>query len=52
MDDDTMSRDDMLAWASFKLNRLQQGIRVLELYDEEGQLTQGRLLVRINKSMG
>jgi len=51
MDDETLGRDDMIAWACFRLNRLQQGVRLIHLYDLEGQATPGYLLVRINKSI-
>lgn len=51
MDDETISRDEMMAWACFKLSRLQQGIRLIHLYDPEGLPTDGILLVRISKSV-
>lgn len=51
MDDETLSRDDMIAWACFRLSRLQQGIRLLRLYDEQCQPTEGVLLVRISKNV-
>ncbi|KAL1297690.1 hypothetical protein AAFC00_006239 [Neodothiora populina] len=50
-DDETLSRDDMFGWACFRLDRLQQGIRLLHLYDPEGELTDGTLLVRIKKNV-
>lgn len=52
MDDETLGRDDMVAWACLRISRLQQGIRMLHFHDEQGQPTEGRLLVRINKSIG
>ncbi|KAG9520512.1 PLC-like phosphodiesterase, partial [Aureobasidium melanogenum] len=51
MDDDTFSRDNLVAWACFKLSRLQTGIRKIRLYDCEGQQTNGMLLVRISKRL-
>lgn len=51
MDDETLGRDDMVSWACFKLSRLQEGIRLIHLYDEHGLLTEGVLLVRIKKSI-
>lgn len=51
MDDETLSRDEMVAWACFRLDRFQPGIRLIHLYDPEGQPTNGVLLVRISKSV-
>ncbi|KEQ72781.1 PLC-like phosphodiesterase [Aureobasidium namibiae CBS 147.97] len=51
MDDDTFSRDNLVAWACFRLSRLQAGIRKIRLYDCEGQQTNGMLLVRISKRL-
>lgn len=51
MDDEMLSRDDMVSWACFRLNRLQPGIRLIHLRDTEGQTTKGYLLVRISKSI-
>ncbi|KAH0348280.1 PLC-like phosphodiesterase, partial [Aureobasidium melanogenum] len=51
MDDDTFSRDNLVAWACFKLSRLQTGIKKIRLYDCEGQQTNGMLLVRISKRL-
>ncbi|KAI4850964.1 phosphoinositide phospholipase C [Aureobasidium sp. EXF-8845] len=51
MDDDTFSRDNLVAWACFRLSRLQTGIRKIRLYDCEGQQTNGMLLVRISKRL-
>jgi hypothetical protein len=51
MDDDTFSRDNLVAWACYRLSRLQTGIRTMRLYDCEGQPTSGMLLVRISKNL-
>lgn len=47
--DDTLSRDDLIAWACFRISRLQQGVRVVHFFDTEGKRTNGSLLVKINK---
>lgn len=49
MDDDPLGRDDLISWACFKYSRLQNGVRLIHLYDEQGQRTEGVLLVRIRK---
>jgi hypothetical protein len=46
MDDERLS-DDLAAWACFRLDRLQPGIRIIHLYDA----TKGVLLVRIRKTV-
>ncbi|KAF2270492.1 PLC-like phosphodiesterase [Lojkania enalia] len=48
MDDQRLS-DDLAAWACFRLDRLQPGIRMLHLYDSNGVITKGVLFVRIRK---
>ncbi|KAF1999407.1 PLC-like phosphodiesterase [Amniculicola lignicola CBS 123094] len=48
MDDERLS-DDLAAWACFRLDRLQPGVRMLHLYDSNGVLTKGVLFVRIRK---
>ncbi|PSN63335.1 PLC-like phosphodiesterase [Corynespora cassiicola Philippines] len=50
MDDERLS-DDLAAWACFRLDRLQPGIRMLHLYDSNGVVTKGVLLVRIRKTV-
>jgi hypothetical protein len=37
------------AWACFRLDRLKQGYRLIDLYDTKGNLTEGKLFVRIEK---
>jgi hypothetical protein len=50
MDDERLS-DDLAAWACFRLDRLQPGLRMLHLYDSNGVVTKGVLLVRIKKTV-
>ncbi|KAH7068490.1 hypothetical protein FB567DRAFT_401492, partial [Paraphoma chrysanthemicola] len=50
MDDERLS-DDLAAWACFRLDRLQPGLRMLHLYDSNGVVTKGVLLVRIRKTL-
>ena len=42
MDDERIS-DDLAAWACFRLDRLQTGLRMLHLYDSNGVITKGFL---------
>ncbi|OAL07180.1 hypothetical protein IQ06DRAFT_208319 [Phaeosphaeriaceae sp. SRC1lsM3a] len=49
MDDERLS-DDLAAWACYRLDRLQPGLRMLHLYDSNGVITKGVLLVRIKKA--
>ncbi|KAF1828836.1 PLC-like phosphodiesterase [Decorospora gaudefroyi] len=50
MDDERLS-DDLAAWACFRLDRLRPGLRMLHLYDSNGVITKGVLLVRIRKTV-
>jgi hypothetical protein len=50
MDDERLG-DDLAAWACFRLDRLQSGLRMLHLYDSNGVVTKGVLLVRIRKTV-
>jgi hypothetical protein len=50
MDDERLG-DDLAAWACFRLDRLQPGLRMLHLYDANGVVTNGVLLVRIRKTV-
>jgi len=50
MDDERIS-DDLAGWACYRLDRLQPGIRLLHLYNSNGVLTRGVLLVRIRKTV-
>jgi len=50
MDDERIS-DDLAAWACFRLDRCQPGLRILHLYDANGVISKGVLLVRIGKTV-
>ncbi|KAL6711793.1 hypothetical protein ACN47E_002836 [Coniothyrium glycines] len=50
MDNERLS-DDLAAWACFRLDRLQPGLRTMHLYDSNGVITKGVLLVRIRKTV-
>ncbi|KAF2682859.1 PLC-like phosphodiesterase [Lentithecium fluviatile CBS 122367] len=50
MDDERLS-DDLAAWACYRLDRLQPGVRMLHLYNSNGVVTKGVLLVRIKKTV-
>lgn len=49
--EDERLRDDLAAWACFRLDRLQPGFRMLHLYDSNGVVTKGVLFVRIRKTV-
>ena len=46
MGDDAFQKDDMLGWACFRLDRLPQGLRLLQLRGPDGKPIGGRLLVQ------
>lgn len=48
-DDPRFGIDRLAAWACIRLDRLQNGVRFLKLYDAHGNMTDGLLLVRIEK---
>ncbi|OJD30932.1 phosphatidylinositol-specific phospholipase c [Diplodia corticola] len=48
--DDEFGRDDLAAWACFRLDRLQTGFRLIHLFDAEGVQSKGVLLVRVTKN--
>lgn len=50
MDDERLG-DDLAAWACFRLDRCQPGLRMLHLYDANGVISKGVLLVRICKTV-
>lgn len=50
MDDERLG-DDLAAWACFRLDRLQPGVRMLHLYNSNGVISKGVLLVRIKKTV-
>jgi phosphatidylinositol phospholipase C delta len=47
----SINRDPFAAWACVRLDRLQTGYRFIHLFDANGNPTEGRLLVRIIKSL-
>jgi hypothetical protein len=49
--DDEMLRDDLAAWACVRLDRLGEGYRFVHLIDLEGKLTQGAILVKVEKAL-
>ena len=51
MDDDRLGRDDLAAWACFRLDRLQDGYRMIHLFDANGVQTRGVLFVKITKEI-
>lgn len=50
--DDEIGRDDLAAWACVRLDRLGEGYRFVHLLDCEGTVTEGAVLVRIDKKLG
>ena len=50
--DDEIGRDDLAAWACVRVDRLGEGYRFVHLLDCEGQVTEGAVLVRIDKKLG
>ncbi|OJJ48207.1 hypothetical protein ASPZODRAFT_30286, partial [Penicilliopsis zonata CBS 506.65] len=49
--DDEIGRDALAAWACIRLDCLQQGYRLVHLWDAQGVQTDGVLLVRIEKTL-
>ncbi|KAL8733993.1 MAG: hypothetical protein Q9166_001754 [cf. Caloplaca sp. 2 TL-2023] len=49
--DDEIGKDDLAAWACIRLDRLKEGYRFVRLLDANGDVSQGMLLVRIEKSL-
>lgn len=49
--DDEIGRDDLAAWACVRLDRLAEGYRFVHLLDSEGRLTEGALLVKVEKKL-
>ncbi|KAL1968314.1 hypothetical protein VTN77DRAFT_2149 [Rasamsonia byssochlamydoides] len=49
--DDEFGQDKLAAWASIRLDRLQQGYRFVRLQDARGRPSEGLLLVKINKQI-
>ena len=50
MDDERLG-DDLAAWACFRLDRLQPGIRMIHLYNSNGVISKGVLMVKIKKTV-
>ena len=50
-DDRTLSRDDLVAWACIRLDRLKTGYRFIHLLDVEGAPSEGVLFVKIDKAV-
>lgn len=50
-DDRTLARDETVAWACIRLDRLKTGYRFLHLLNVEGELSDGVLLVYIQKNV-
>lgn len=49
--DDELGRDDLAAWACVRLDRLGQGYRFIHLMDGKGRLTEGTILVKVEKNL-
>jgi len=45
------AKDKLAAWACIRLDRLQQGYRLIKLMDAKGIATDGLLLVKIEKTI-
>ena len=50
MQDERFGRDEMVAWACIRLDRLGSGYRFVHLFDSKGMWTKGAILVRIDHS--
>lgn len=49
--DDEIGRDDLAAWACVRLDRLGQGYRFIHLLDSSGAVTDGLVLVKVEKAL-
>ncbi|PNY23644.1 Protein NRDE2-like protein, partial [Tolypocladium capitatum] len=49
--DDEIGRDELAAWACVRLDRLGQGYRFIHLMDSKGALTEGVILVKVEKTL-
>ena len=49
VEDDKLGKDKLAAWACIRLDRLASGYRFLKLFDAKGTLTDGFLLIKIEK---
>jgi hypothetical protein len=45
------AKDTLAAWACIRLDRLQQGYRLIKLMDAKGMATDGLLLAKIEKTI-
>lgn len=50
MDDRSIGKDSMLAWACIRLDRLQPGYRFIHLLNSTGVSSPGALLVHVSKT--
>jgi len=50
VNDESMMKDELLAWACFRLDRLGEGVRMMHLYDAESKPCKGKIMVRVEKS--
>lgn len=48
---DEIGRDELVAWACVRLDRLGEGYRFVHLLDAEGVETEGLLLIRVSKKL-
>ncbi|CAG8974999.1 hypothetical protein HYALB_00011183 [Hymenoscyphus albidus] len=51
VEDSKIAKDDLVAWACIRLDRLQQGYRFIHLFDVKGHVTPGMLFVKIEKKL-
>ncbi|KAI1125576.1 PLC-like phosphodiesterase [Nemania abortiva] len=49
--DDEIGRDDLAAWACVRLDRLRSGYRYVRLFNAKGALSNGVLLVKVEKTL-
>ncbi|KAG6039675.1 hypothetical protein E4U41_002309 [Claviceps citrina] len=49
--DDELGIDDLSAWACVRLDRLGEGFRFIHLLDAKGRLTEGTILVKVEKTL-
>lgn len=49
--DNEIGKDDLAAWACVRLDRLGLGYRFIHLLDAEGKLTEGAVLVKVEKEL-
>jgi phosphatidylinositol phospholipase C delta len=51
IEDEKYTKDKLAAWACIRLDRVQQGYRLVKLLDAKGVATHGLLLVKIEKTV-